>query len=330
MSKLVVVTPYINTRRFKIRPKLYHDFATYIKSCGLELYTGELVIGDRDFEVTKPNDPYSVQIRGTQEAWFKENIQNIVVSRLPSDVTHIAFIDCDCTFVRHDWVKETMAQLDLYPVIQLWSHYLDVGPDHQPIRQPIPSFSYVYNHPELQQQTLNDMEINGCQRILATRKVTRVKSVYGAPGLAWAWRRETLDACGGLLDTNLIGAGDYQMAMSLVGKTHQAINVPKEMTVSVCNNGYHRTMLRWGERAFKIVKGNIGYTPTLAIHYYHGNKINRGYNTRWRILTENNYDPETDIVRNTQGLWVINPDRIEIIRGLNHYFSQRNEDSVDI
>ena len=143
---MVVVTPYTNTRDFKVRKRLYDQFAAYIKQCGLDLYTVEMVLGNGNFEVTEPNNPFHLQIYGTQEFWFKENLQNLMAARLPKDVDKIAFIDCDCMFVNTNWVQETIRQLDHYQVVQLWSHYIDVGPDHQPLRQPIHSFAYMYNN----------------------------------------------------------------------------------------------------------------------------------------------------------------------------------------
>ena len=38
-------------------------------------------------------------------------------------------------FARPDWVQETLHQLQIYKVVQMWSHSIDYGPEHQPIAQ---------------------------------------------------------------------------------------------------------------------------------------------------------------------------------------------------
>ena len=177
--------------------------------------------------------------------------------------------------------------------------------------------------------TQNDFEVDGCGQIMNQRKVPQ-KSKYGAPGLAWAWRREALDAVGGLLDTMILGSGDYHMARGIIGEIRQSIAIADTMTPQSTTNGYHRTMMRWGDRAFKVVQGDIGYVNGLAIHYFHGKKANRGYGTRWRILTENKFDPETDLHRDTQGLLVLNKEKVKMLREIRQYFSSRNEDSIEI
>ena len=39
----------------------------------------------------------------------------------------------------------------------------------------------------------------------------------GAPGGCWAFRRESFEVCGSLLDTCILGSGDHHMALGLVG-----------------------------------------------------------------------------------------------------------------
>jgi len=89
-------------------------------------------------------------------------------------------------------------------------------------------------------------------------------------------------------------------------------------------------VLEWQDRANRFVKGNIGYVDGLLNHHWHGRKVDRYYSDRWRILVDNKYNPETDLKRDAQGLYVL-MDRSQGLRdGIRTYFRSRNEDSIDL
>jgi hypothetical protein len=77
----------------------------------------------------------------------------------------------------------------------------------------------------------------------------------------------------------------------------------------------------------------VGYIPGTLLHNFHGAKRNRFYLDRWKILTQNAYDPETDIKADWQGLWQLEDtdDRqIKLRDEIRQYFRARNEDSIDL
>jgi hypothetical protein len=62
-------------------------------------------------------------------------------------------------------------------------------------------------------------------------------------------------------------------------------------------------------------------------HYFHGAKVNRRYNDRWKILVEHGYNPLTHVRRRPDGLLV--PTKAcppQLLRDILTYFAQRNED----
>ena len=75
---------------------------------------------------------------------------------------------------------------------------------------------------------------------------------------------------------------------------------------------------------------NIATTPSVVnniIHnYYHGEKINRKYKLRYKIIK--NYNPFIDIIKNNDGLIIPN-DNIDntIIKEIEEYFINRKEDN---
>jgi len=62
------------------------------------------------------------------------------------------------------------------------------------------------------------------------------------------------------------------------------------------------------------------------IHYWHGSKKKRGYDTRWKILQENKFDPIRDLKKNSQGLYVINDEKPDLKNSIIKYFGARDED----
>jgi len=117
---LAIVVPLVNPNRYRSRYALFRDFKEYAQSHpNVKVYTVEMAFGGRPFEVTHPDDPCDIQLRGTDELWHKENLINIGVSRIPQDIRYIAWIDGDVSFLRPDIFEETVHQLQHYPVVQM-------------------------------------------------------------------------------------------------------------------------------------------------------------------------------------------------------------------
>ena len=70
--------------------------------------------------------------------------------------------------------------------------------------------------------------------------------------------------------------------------------------------------------------------PGLITHRWHGKKLDRKYNERWRVLVNANFDPVVDLKRDTQGLWTLTPRSLALRDGLRMYAAARNEDGGEI
>jgi hypothetical protein len=127
---------------------------------------------------------------------------------------------------------------------------------------------------------------------------------------------------GGLLDINVVGGGDHQMAKGFYGTADKAI--PFKSTP-----GYRAAVLSWQEHALGL-KQNVGFVPGTLMHYWHGQKVKRGYFDRWQILAKNNFDPVTDLRKDWQGLWQLAGNKPQLRDDLRAYLRQRNEDSLDV
>ena len=312
-DRLHVVTTIINPMRYKSRYKLYSAFENHVKQAGATLTIVEVAFGERPFEVTQPNNINHVQLRTNTELWHKENAINLGINRLPMDAKYIAWVDADVEFVRKDWAEETIHQLQHYDFVQMFSHAQDLGPNNEPLA-PHTGFGFSY--------------------------VKGLKPVDGYdyckgwhPGYAWAARRSSLDAVGGLIDFAILGSGDKHMAMGLIGQAGQSLSAANGKFVGP----YLDELVRWQDRAEKHIRRNLGYVPGMLLHGWHGKKKDRRYADRWRILMDNKFDPDNDIKCDTYGLWQWNdksgPDDARMIRlrdQVRGYFRARNEDSIDV
>lgn len=309
ISKFWVVAVISNPVRYKIRYRLYNHFEKQIKEAGANLLTVEMAFGDRPYEITTRENPNNVQLRSFFELWHKENMINIGISRLPHDWEYVAWIDADVLFQRPDWVSECVHQLQHYMVIQMFSEAIDLGPTYEVLdRHKGFVKSYIDNDFRL------PPSLNDCYYPFKNN---------WHPGYAWAARREAIEHLGGLIDWSILGAGDAHMAWALVGDALRFI--PAGMS-----NRYKRKVATWQQRSMKFIQKDIGYMPGTINHYWHGKKKDRKYAERWKILTENNFDPDLDLKRDPQGLWQLTDHNWRLRDEIRMYFRARNEDSIDV
>lgn len=309
---LYVVTPVFNAPRFRSRWRLYEDFKQMCANAGAILYTIEIAFGDRDFAVTQADDPHDIQLRTWHEIWLKEQAINLAVQRLPRDWKKVAWIDADVFFARYDWADETRHKLEHFPVVQMWSQLHDLNANHELVGQNR-SFADVWACGDTADK---------CQ---AHFPYHSKRGYPGAPGLAWAMRREAWNQLGGLLDVCILGAGDWYMAHALTGQVEKIL--PRRM-----HRNLKHHLRQWEHRAAnslweeRPILGNLGVVPGVALHYWHGPKANRGYKTREDILYRNSFDPDCDLKKDWQGLYQITSRCPVLRRDIQRYFAARNED----
>jgi hypothetical protein len=301
---LHVATAYSNPVRWRSRRHLLNDFRRHMHaSPNVVLHVGEIQYGERPFEVTSTQNPGDIQLRANDEMWHKENLLNLVVQRFPSNWKYGAIIDGDFHMTRPDWALEALHQLQHYDFVQLFSTYSPLSAEHRPTSL-MPGFAYAW-------------------RTLQKAPSPNLPSHIGAPGGAWAFRREAFNLVGGLLDTCILGSADWHMAMALIGErdTH--------WEVRECGNPYVRRIHAWAAHAAPI-RGNVGFVQNHAIHHFHGSMSKRGYGSRSRILRDYQFDPEVDLKRDWQGLWQFAGDKPKFRDAIRNYFRERNEDSVEL
>lgn len=314
-ATLHVCTIISNPVRYASRYRLFDAFKAQAEGVHIEHWTVEIAYGNRPFAVTERDNPFHLQLRTTSEIWHKENALNLLFAHVLSErpeAEYFAAVDADVTFARPDWAYETVQQLQHYDVAQMFTHAQDVGPQFEPIGNQHRGFVWAY---------YNDPSFFA----------TNTKFGYssnGHPGFAWAFRRRALDAFGGLFDLAITGGGDRHMACGLLGTMEQS-GPYKEAHLTQLSPSFRAALMTWQERALTLNK-NIGYVDGMLIHHWHGRKKDRKYGNRWRIYTDNQYDPLRDLRRDAQGLYALAENRAKLRDDLRSYFRSRNEDSIDL
>jgi hypothetical protein len=322
---LDVVAVVSNPARYRSRYDLFRAFEGHVLEAGARLTIVEMAFANRPFEVTSPDNPRHVQVRSAHEFWAKENLINLGIARLPRDSRYVAWIDADLTFARPDWVQETLQQLQHYEIVQMFAEAHDLGPDGLLLN----SFrSFGYSHVLGVPRTRGGAAgyYGGAPAHSSSSIAASRIAYWHHPGFAWAARRETLDALGGLFDVAVVGEADYIMAKALVGEG-------LDVLYPGVSPGYRKAVIDWQRQALKL-RANVGFVPGTVLHHWHGRKAARQYWSRCKILTDTQFDPSTDLKRDWQGLYQLvdhNDDRSVLLRdSIREYFRSRNEDGTEL
>jgi hypothetical protein len=309
-DQLQVVTVIFNPRRFLSRYRLYRTFAKQMADSGVNLMTVEIAFGDRDFEVTSAGNPWNLQLRTNVELWHKERALNLGIQKilqLVPGAKYVAWIDADITFIRSDWAQETIHMLQHHPVVQMFGGAINLKPDEEILWRArgmgagIQQYGKpVWNCPD--------------------------KVLYGTkdhPGLAWAFRRATLDAMGGLLDFCIAGSADLHMIGAWMG-------TPMLGHPETLSREYKQALNNYAELAHIAVRKNVGYVKGEVVHHWHGKTSDRGYDKRWEIMERHQFNPYLDLKADAQGLLAFTGRNPELANAIRSSLSKRNEDSVDV
>jgi hypothetical protein len=315
-NRLIVVTMVSNVIRFRSRYALYRKFVQEMERAGVTLITVEVALGDRPYQITESTNPHHLQLRVWTEYWHKEPAINLGFAhaiRLYPDAEYLAWIDADVSFINQsyenkahedeqaNWATETIHALQHYQVIQLFSEAIDMSPKGQ----------YVHRHKGYMATYLADRD----------SKKPRGAGYFdnGHPGYAWAARREALDIVGGLPDFCILGSADRHFAALLLGVVDTTYN-------HKVHPNYSKPLLAKQALADRWIMRDVGYLPGTLIHYWHGPKAKRKYKERWKILVDNQFDPEKDLVRATNGMWELTHYNPHLRDDLRQYFRERDED----
>ena len=279
----VISNPCLYARRYILMKEFMHRMEHDEKN--IVLYIVELAYGDQRFLITDSANPRHLQLRTETPLWHKENMINLGVKYLlPSDYKAFAWVDADLEFESATWALDTLKVLNgAKDIVQLYSHAVDM------------------NRAEDAMTVFSSFGYNYCKN----KQYSSVRgSNYWHSGYAWAITRKAYERIGGLYEYNILGAGDYNMALSIIR----------------CLDNYpvlHEKM-----------KGlRMGYVPGVIRHFFHGSKANRKYVERGDILKKHEYDELVHVTKDEMGLIVPTAAFSEEFKqDIYQYFLERKED----
>jgi hypothetical protein len=308
-NTLYIITVIFNPNNYKSRYKLYNEFKPYIEFSGAKLLTVEVAFGDRSFQITKAHDPWNLQLRTNNELWHKEagiNAGFKHLMKLSPNAKYMGWFDADIRFSNPHWVRDTINALHRYHIVQPFTEAHNLNAKYESMWKATSSLKHF-----------NDK--------LGYHQHPPIDSKYlcgGHPGLAWAARVSTFRHIGGLMDFCVAGSADTHMLNAMLGDVK--IFYKRGMT-----QVFQEALQKWATRADEYIKRNIGYVNGICMHYWHGRSEQRGYEKRWDIMNFHQFNPETDIVRQPNGLYAWAGNKPQLEQDLRKSMSERNEDSID-
>jgi hypothetical protein len=331
-AMLHVAMPYSNPFRWNARRRLMRDAIQQLNAAkNVKLYVGELAYGDRPFEVTgdPQYQPYrEAQIRTVSELFHKENIVNETIKIFDPDWQYGAYCDGDFSFTRNDWALEAIHLLQHYDFVQLFSTYTNLSSVGYGGSQPGKIVkSFVRTYIDNVHQLPKGVDPSGHGLAYGYDYATAAPYV-GATGGAWAFRRSAFDTVGGLLDQAILGSGDWFMAFGLVSHPNAKDKRAMPRQAARYNPSYVAMVEAWQSRA-AMLKRNVGVLDQFVVHHFHGPKSDRGYGTRDEILIAHQFDPVTDIRRNSHGIYELTGNKPALRDAIRAYFIARNEDATE-
>lgn len=315
-NNLHVIGVVSNPVRYHSRYRLAREWIEKMANTdNVNLTVVEAAFGDREHEIvndTQNSKFDKIEVRIRSNAWIKESMINLAFRHITSRFPHanyFAWVDMDVFFESQDWAQETLQKLQTFEVVQPWSEALDLGPNGN-ILETFRSF--------------------GSQnKGLFLKKQARPPYYpYAHTGFAWAATRNFIEATWGaggsngpLMDWAILGSADNHMAFAMVGKTLSTIN-------KMIYPSFSRKCVEWQNKAVTVTNNQVSFIPGFIKHKFHGPKNRRYYRERWKILVDNQYDPDTQLIHDGQGIAVLTGNH-QLEAAIYDYNLSRFEDSIE-
>lgn len=301
-DRLAVCTTYFNPVGYRTRRQNFRMFADAALSQGADLWVIEAGTPGR-WEVEERPGLRVVRMEWRDSLWQKERLLNLLIEQLPASYNNVAWVDHDVLFDNPDWVTSTNRLLGQHLVCQLFEQSLWLNPWFVPERW---VSSATVERPSIP--------------VAVATSGKPPSFALGHPGFAWAARRETLAALGGLYDQHIMGSGDTIMVLGFYGwLEHEYLDR--------FAGPFRRVAERWMRRAAAVVQARVGYVPGRLRHLWHGSRADRQYDGRLITETIARFDPDKHLKLDPNGLWAWTDATPQAVKdAVNEYFHTRRED----
>lgn len=312
------VSCYFNPGRYERRRMNHRLFRARL---GIPLLTVELS-RDGTWDLALDDADTVLRVEGGDVLWQKERLLNVGVAALPAGCNKVAWLDGDVLFERSDWAAEAVRLLEERPLVQLFSHFVDLPRDATCApAEDLPqgrSYAHLHDLGGHEAELFDAMWGSFRSPTSDGTQVVRKRS----SGFGWAARRELLERHG-LYDACILGSGDRAIACAAYGRgATSSLNF-------IRNERQREHYLAWAEPFGQAVGGRVGCVEGTLLHLWHGDLEDRRYRERWRELAQFGFDPFTDIAIDDSGCWRWNSDKPDMHRYVEDYFRGRREDGRD-
>lgn len=300
------ITTYFNFSGFQSK---LHNYRLFHSKLGIPLLTVEFSITG-EFELTQEDADILIQIQGGAMLWQKERLLNIGINAIPSDVNHIAWIDCDILFDRPDWHMKAIEALKHQKIIQLFSYAFYLEKD-----EVIPNPNKKYRKVK---SSIMGVTKEGRKAYLSENEASKeIDPLH--PGFAWAAQRQFISEYK-LFEKAIIGGGDSLLVCALFNE-HNLLS-----DIFWFGENMKLNYIKWGDAIYESAKGKVGFISGDVYHLWHGDLKNRKYFQRYMDISNIGYSPDLDITINHNGAIAWKRERLDLEKYMQSYFSGRKED----
>jgi hypothetical protein len=299
MDKLWIITTYFNPLRSKAREKAYLSFIAGMARAGVCIGFELMPVG-MDVPMIRMFD-HHLELTSPDILYYKQNLFNIALKRLPSEAKYVSWMDCDIAFVRPDWAEATVAALKENDIVQMFSQVYDLNSNCEIDGDLLWSAAFRARH----------------------LRATPQQNEINPTDFAWAAKREVLDNIGGLVDVypTIVGSDEFMAAAMLGGRT-KLLNLYAKKYYELQG----KVIKPWEDWAMKLQGAKVGYVDGLLLHYYHGKRDNRGYGTQWDLFQKHYHELDKLLYRDEVGLWRWCDPECEYAKEMRTWFESRKED----
>lgn len=225
--------------------------------------------------------------------FYKENLYNILYSKIKKDWNKFCFIDCDLIFSDKNWHRNTSLLLNEFDLIQ-----------------PFDTCKWI-------QKNNITSDTGQLPSSVALHQGIEFTQAYYHPGFSWAFNKKAFDKINGFYDWVAIGEGDICFVNSFLKNKKSRMHA--SFTTSEKYNLYAENLFNQNLK--------IGFLRNnTASHLYHGCLKRRDYDNRHKYVSDViRNKPEDYLVRDPDGLirWKYPSKHNNLI---TEYFKSRQED----
>jgi len=242
--------------------------------------------------------------RSESYMFYKENLLNWLMPKVPAQYTKFFMMDCDLLFEKPTWYDDVSVLLDTYDVVQPFQYAVWLDSDLNGITLKREGVAYINSLGEMPDLARHH------------------------PGFAWAFRREFIEPKG-IYDLNIMGSGDTIIGAAVLQK-------------AILSNLWKENSLEWMLENYTdyyklFEKTRVTYYSQSVYHLWHGSRKNREYHTNnnnrytvfQKICLEHTIVAKDELFSLNTGLYEFNPSiRDKMNETFLTYFQSRHEDGI--